>query len=599
MGATPLFTEKFPLDDTGAIDTVAWKASRPDDASKPGSTAQSPAFTAAPTDNRAAAAALLGASWPARGRHIAQMALAGALVRGGWSDEEAVDFLSSVCKAAGDEDRPKRSRSVREARSKRDVGLAYTGFATLMQIIDKDVVGAARKLVGLTDSLDIACLEGLFEDERSGIPEDPLNFQSGSLKKIPWNDVQFMLSQGADWKGVFRFNVLTRRNVAVNPPFPMCMSNGGLSDEDVLKIRNWFARQGLGASKEAIIDGIAVTCKEKGRDWNPFKEYLDGLPSSSGVLATVHATVLGLPDDPLAGVLLIKALVAAARRALGMPKVGMKTIPVDHQGVLVLSGKQGIGKGRLVKILAGDWYHTIDVSRLKDKDTVIKAQGSVLAELEEMSTSAGDRDALKRFLSAADDFERAPFQKSAEKVPRSYSLIATTNDARLEDPTGHRRMWVVAFPEGAVIDWQAAERLRDAIWREIYDRARTDFSHHLTPQEAALCADRAQGLEVEEGNRDLIIDAVAGKTFVTTREVYDHITKGTKSSEMLTRGQSLEISATLRRLGCKQQTQRIGDTTRKAWCVPVAYMDIPVSEAGVVYRNAMKAIEEASALRKN
>ena len=102
----------------------------------------------APAGNRRAAMALaLGSAWPVKGRHEAQLALAGALRAEGFTAEDATDFLCAVCRTAGDEDRSKREQTVRHTWSKPD-GAALTGWTRLKQHVDAVVVDAARGALG-------------------------------------------------------------------------------------------------------------------------------------------------------------------------------------------------------------------------------------------------------------------------------------------------------------------------------------------------------------------------------------------------------------------------------------------------------------------
>lgn len=98
-------------------------------------------------DRRNAMAAALGASWPATKRHEAQLALAGALKSEGFTEAEAVEFLCAVCRAAGNEDRPKREATVRHTYA-RTAGDAVTGWTRLKSLVDPVVVDAARGALG-------------------------------------------------------------------------------------------------------------------------------------------------------------------------------------------------------------------------------------------------------------------------------------------------------------------------------------------------------------------------------------------------------------------------------------------------------------------
>ncbi len=554
-----------------------------------------------PLDCITPATVLLGDAWPARGRHVAQMALAGGLVRY-VDDDTATRILSAVCRVAGDEDAPKRRRSVQEARARAAAGTTYTGWPALAAILGEDVVDQARELLGMEAEpwVDGTPLEGFEAGCATDPPEDPLNVVTPG-KKAPcsFKEVVYYLSQTPMWHGVFRFNVLSRKHVAVRPPFRMRMEQGNLSDGDIGKIRTWFDSQGFKVGADAIKAAIATICESEGRGWNPFAEYLDALPPAVGNLAMVHLTILKVAD-PFASVLFTKTLVAAVRRARSAPGIGEATPNVDHQGVLVLCGAQGVGKGRLVKILAGEWYSSVDISRLKDKDTVLKCQGSVLVELEEMSTSGPqDRDALKRYLSASDDHERAAYGYGAERTARSYAMIATTNDAQLEDPTGHRRMWPILLTPGQLIDHEAATALRDALWSEANALAATDYDHHLTPTEAARCAQDAKSIEREDGDEGAVLDACAGRAFVTIREVYDHMTKGTKKDEPMPRHIQKNVSDSLRRLGCVNGRPWINGLQTRGWDVHPVVQAGKVSPEGAAYRASLELAAGLRAITQN
>jgi hypothetical protein len=87
--------------------------------------------------------AAVGAAWPAEGRHEAQLALAGALRAEGWPEAEALEFLCAVCRAAGDEDRSKRQKTIKHTWAKPE-GEPITGWTRLKSHIDPVLVDATR-----------------------------------------------------------------------------------------------------------------------------------------------------------------------------------------------------------------------------------------------------------------------------------------------------------------------------------------------------------------------------------------------------------------------------------------------------------------------
>ena len=101
---------------------------------------------------RVAAGALLARHWPAQGgRHDAALALAGALLRGGWSDDEVASFIRDVARVAGDEESQERAAGVRTtARRLANEGQA-TGLPTLAGLLPDGaaVVDKLREWLGL------------------------------------------------------------------------------------------------------------------------------------------------------------------------------------------------------------------------------------------------------------------------------------------------------------------------------------------------------------------------------------------------------------------------------------------------------------------
>lgn len=92
-----------------------------------------------------ALAALLVRHWPVPGsRHHASLAVAGMLLRSGWSNDEAAHFVEVTAAAAGDEEATHRAACVRSTSTKLSLGIETTGGRTLAAIIGENVVRRAR-----------------------------------------------------------------------------------------------------------------------------------------------------------------------------------------------------------------------------------------------------------------------------------------------------------------------------------------------------------------------------------------------------------------------------------------------------------------------
>jgi len=121
--------------------------------------------------------------------------------------------------------------------------------------------------------------------------------------------------------------------------------------------------------------------------------------------------------------------------------------PYGADGVLVLVGKQGIGKTSLLRSLAMKNEFFLEGAKVNpdNKDSVITATSKWIVELGEIgSTFRSDLDHLKSFITRQEDVYRKPYGHSDLKLARKTSFCGTCNDIKyLIDPTGNRRFWTV------------------------------------------------------------------------------------------------------------------------------------------------------------
>lgn len=106
-------------------------------------------------DLRAAAAALSAAAlivryWPPGARHDAALALAGGLLRVGWTKEKAAHFISAVARAAGDPEVADRARAVEDTAKALQAGQAVTGWPKLGEILGDQVSAKVRAWLGIS-----------------------------------------------------------------------------------------------------------------------------------------------------------------------------------------------------------------------------------------------------------------------------------------------------------------------------------------------------------------------------------------------------------------------------------------------------------------
>jgi RecA-family ATPase len=102
---------------------------------------------------RLAAACLIVRHYPVKGsRNDLVLALAGGLLRAGWSEKEAEHFIEAVCTAAQDEERCVRVKSVIGTAKKLANGEQATGWPTLAKLITDSAVERVRQWLGLRAS---------------------------------------------------------------------------------------------------------------------------------------------------------------------------------------------------------------------------------------------------------------------------------------------------------------------------------------------------------------------------------------------------------------------------------------------------------------
>ena len=130
-------------------------------------------------------------------------------------------------------------------------------------------------------------------------------------------------------------------------------------------------------------------------------------------------------------------------------KIAFNTGEETAQGVLVLVGKQGIGKTRFLYMLLPfkEWGADGMALDPQIKDDIIKSTSFWIVELGEFGETLKKEklDRLKQFFTASRDVYRKPYHRETVDEPRRTIFLGTVNgDGFLKDWTGDRRYWVIA-----------------------------------------------------------------------------------------------------------------------------------------------------------
>ena len=156
--------------------------------------------------------------------------------------------------------------------------------------------------------------------------------------------------------------------------------------------------------------------------------------------------------------------------------------PIKFDNMIILTGKQGIGKSTLLSKLAGEWF-TDNIVDFNSKDTLLLLQNCIIAEVPELQGfNKADSNRLKQFLGQKTDKYRAPYERREEEHPRHCVFFGTTNDDEfLRDSTGNRRYWPVQVgmkkPLKSVFKDLDGEK--DQIWAEAVVKFRTGEALYL------------------------------------------------------------------------------------------------------------------------
>lgn len=196
-------------------------------------------------------------------------------------------------------------------------------------------------------------------------------------------------------------------------------------------LEKYYSIVGVGKISDAYSE---VTSRKR---YNKLKDYLsrcvwDGIPR----IDTLLTDYFGAADSEYSRAVMRKTLVAAVARVFDPG--------VKFDNMLILSGKQGVGKSTFFKMLGLDWYSD-SLTTFDGKDAMEQVQGNWIIEVGELTGfNRSEMNAVKNFLSKQEDQYREPYGKHKSYYPRRCIIVGTTNDAEfLKDRTGNRRFWPV------------------------------------------------------------------------------------------------------------------------------------------------------------
>lgn len=298
-----------------------------------------------------------------------------------------------------------------------------------------------------------------------GMPQAGVEPDAGWVLKLRTNpktgaplntiqNVQIILENDPRLKGRIYHDEMAGRPMAVTPlPWEKQGEAGGIKqwkDEDDAGLRGYMEAVYQITGKEKILDGFAVYALN--HKVNKLKDYLSSL-EWDGVkrVDTLLMDYFGAEDTIYTREAVRKTLTGAVARIF---RPGIK-----FDTMLILAGRQGLGKSTFFRRLGMDWYSD-SLQTFEGKDAAELLQGYWIIEAGELTgMTKSEMNTVKQFLSKEDDVYRASYGHRTEKHLRRCIIVGTTNEAEfLKDYTGGRRFWPVDL---------TGEGRRKSIWRDL------------------------------------------------------------------------------------------------------------------------------------
>jgi predicted P-loop ATPase len=394
-----------------------------------------------------------------------------------------------------------------------------------------------------------------------------------SLKNCAAN-IELVLRCDERWRGVLRFNEVTKKTDVVGGPLGAGARSATLDSEVAIWVqRSEYGALGLmpdGKNVREIITQVAYS-----NSYDPLREHLESLKwdGVSRIDTFLERYYGAKGDERFTRTVSRKWFISAVARALNP---GCK---VDT--VLIVKGLQGAGKSTSFRALGSQWFtdSRIDMS---STDADLKAGAFWIIELGELKdVKRSNLETVKDFLSRQEGSYRVLFKQVMETAPRRCVFVGSTNDLSFLkfDPSGYRRFWTV---ECQKVEVDAVRRDAPQLWAEAVHAYRAGIAAQtpclwwLTPEEGELAETVAREFAevVGEVNQDLIADWFRRTPNdqrprkLTLRQVMTDVKALNLQAHQITPAKEREIVETLRAMGFERCIIDARDGRRRGWKTP-------------------------------
>lgn len=290
------------------------------------------------------------------------------------------------------------------------------------------------------------------------------------------SNIKLILDNDPELSGIFAKNNFEKREIALRdlPWRKIDQNTMYLSDVDDAGLRDYLETTYGITGMQKIKDALDLTVEKNA--FHPVRDYLNKLSwDGEERLDTLLIDYLGAEDSQYTRAVTRKIFSAAVAR------IFQPGIKFDY--VLVLVGKQGIGKSTIIKKLGKDWYSD-SFGTVQGKEAFEQIQGVWLIEMGELAgLKKAEMETIKHFISKQEDRYRVAYGRRIDNFPRQCVFFGTTNNKDfLHDPTGNRRFWPIdtmeAEPTKCVFtdldDYEV-----DQLWAEAVYRYRAGETRYL------------------------------------------------------------------------------------------------------------------------
>lgn len=335
-----------------------------------------------------------------------------------------------------------------------------------------------------------------------------ISASTGAIQKTIDN-VKTIISNDSRVKGAMVFDEFSNKIKVIRP----CPWDTDLKD---FKERVWGESDDAGlrlyieklygiTGKDRIQDALAVYLEQN--KIHIVRDYLNGL-IWDGVprLEQLLVDYLGTADTIYERAVIKKSLVAAVARIF---KPGTK-----FDNMIILVGKQGIGKSTFLKKLGKSWFSD-SIGKFEGKEAYEQLRGVWIIEVPELTGfNRAEMSDIKQFLSKQEDIYREAYARRTSTFKRQCVFFGTTNDNEfLRDKTGNRRFWPVnvglKIPTKSI--FTDLDKEVDQIWAEACELYKNGEKLYLEGDEAKIATERQEEHLESNPKEGLIKEFVARK----------------------------------------------------------------------------------------